>query len=74
MRQSFYLFALKYRGGQKDDKKAKFANSMFDQHDFPKAETSFHKLSLYIEELADASMPAAVFDELWEYYVEDSKL
>ena len=25
MRQSFYLFALKYRGGQKEDKKAKFA-------------------------------------------------
>lgn len=74
MRQSFYLFALKYRGGQKEDKKAIFANSMFNQHDFPKAETSFDKISLYIEELADENMSAAVFDELWEDYVEDSKL
>lgn len=73
MRQSFYLFALKFRGGQKEDEKAKFANSMFDHHDFPKAETSFNKISLYIEELADPNMPATIFDEIWEYYLEDSK-
>ncbi|MER2172015.1 Uncharacterized protein YozE, UPF0346 family [Paenisporosarcina quisquiliarum] len=73
MRQSFYLFALKFRGGQKGDKKVKFANSMFNHHDFPKAETSFDKISLYIEELADPNMPATVFDEIWEYYIEDSK-
>lgn len=73
MRQSFYLFALKFRGGQKEDKKAKFANKMFTHHDFPKAETSFDKISLYIEELADPDMPATVFDEIWEDYIEDSK-
>ncbi|WP_419962142.1 YozE family protein [Psychrobacillus sp. BM2] len=73
MRQSFYLFALKFRGGQKEDEKVKFANEMFNHHDFPKAETSFNKISLYIEELADPNMPATVFDEIWEYYIEDSK-
>lgn len=73
MRQSFYLFALKFRGGQKEDEKVKFANEMFNHHDFPKAETSFDKISLYIEELADPNMPATVFDEIWEYYIEDSK-
>lgn len=73
MRQSFYLFALKFRGGQKGDGKEIFANSMFDHHDFPKAETSFHTISLYIEELADPNMPAIIFDEIWEYYIEDSK-
>ncbi|QUG41584.1 YozE family protein [Psychrobacillus sp. INOP01] len=73
MRQSFYLFALKFRGGQKEDEKSKFANSMFDHHDFPKAETSFDIISLYIEELADPNMPATVFDKIWEYYIEDSK-
>ncbi|WP_277584341.1 YozE family protein [Psychrobacillus antarcticus] len=73
MRQSFYLFALKFRRGQKEDEKAIFANSMFDHHDFPKAETSFNKISLYIEELADPNMPATIFDEIWEYYLEDSK-
>jgi len=72
MRQSFYLFTLKFRGGQKEDVKSNFANAMFDQHDFPKAETSFDKISLYIEELADPHMPATVFDEIWELYIEDS--
>ena len=27
MKQSFYLFALKYRGGQKEDKKSQFADT-----------------------------------------------
>lgn len=70
MNQSFYLFALKYRGGQKKDKKAVFAEVMFNQHDFPKAETHFDSLSKYVEELANPDMSAAVFDELWELYIE----
>ncbi|MFJ8064949.1 YozE family protein [Psychrobacillus sp. NPDC096426] len=73
MKQSFYLFALKFRGGQKEDKKSQFAESMFLQHDFPKAETSFHALSQYIEELAHPMLTASVFDELWEYYTEGSR-
>ncbi|QFF98916.1 YozE family protein [Psychrobacillus glaciei] len=72
MKQSFYLYALKYRGGQKKDKKALFAEAMFNQHDFPKAETSFDSLSKYIEELAHLDMSATVFDELWELYKEAS--
>lgn len=73
MNQSFYLFALKFRGGQKKDKKAQFADNMFHLHDFPKAETSFHVLSQYIEELAHPDMPAVVFDEIWELYNEHAK-
>ncbi|MEK4485560.1 YozE family protein [Psychrobacillus sp. FSL H8-0484] len=70
MNQSFYLFALKFRGGQKKDKKAQFADNMFHLHDFPKAEASFNVLSQYIEELAHPDMPAIVFDEIWELYME----
>ncbi len=70
MYQSFYLFALKYRGGQKNDRKTLFAETMFLTHDFPKAETSFYELSNYIEELAHPDMPATVFDELWDLYAE----
>lgn len=68
MNQSFYLFALKFRGGQKTDAKALFAEHMFLQHDFPKSETTFQALSEYIEELAHPEMPAVVFDEIWELY------
>lgn len=73
MKQSFYLYALKYRGGQKSDMKSRFAENMFHQHDFPKSETSFHELSQYIEELAHPEMPAVVFDELWEHYIEENQ-
>ncbi|MFJ5769742.1 YozE family protein [Psychrobacillus sp. NPDC093180] len=73
MNKSFYLFALKYRGGHKEDKKSRFAESMFQQHDFPKAETSFQALSEYIEELAHPELTASMFDELWEYYIEGNK-
>ncbi|MBD7944344.1 MULTISPECIES: YozE family protein [Psychrobacillus] len=68
MHQSFYLFALKFRGGQKNDAKAQFAEHMFLQHDFPKAETSFQEISEYIEELAHPEMTAIVFDEIWGLY------
>lgn len=70
MKQSFYLYALKYRGGPKNDNKALFAETMFATHDFPKSETSFDALSTYIEELAHPDMGAATFDELWELYIE----
>ena len=36
MKQSFYLYALKYRGGQMKDNKSQFADTMFHLHDFPK--------------------------------------
>jgi len=70
MVQSFYLFALKFRGGQKEDSKSLFAETMYLTHDFPKTETSFAYLSNYIEELAHPNMPAAVFDEIWSLYEE----
>lgn len=73
MKQSFYLFALRYRGGQKNDKKSQFAENMFLQHDFPKTEASFQVLSQYIEELAHPEISAVVFDELWELFVEENK-
>ena len=70
MVQSFYLFTLKFRGGQKEDSKSIFAETMFMLHDFPKTETSFTELSNYIEELAHPDMPASVFDDIWRLYEE----
>ncbi|WP_313890801.1 YozE family protein [Psychrobacillus sp.] len=72
MKQSFYLYVLKFRGGQKADKKTQFADNTFEQHDFPKAETDFDVISRYIEELAHPEMQASVFDELWELYIAEN--
>lgn len=71
MKQSFYLYVLKFRGGQKMGGKEQFSETMFNRHDFPKYETSFDPLSKYIEELADPKMSAVVFDELWDLYIEE---
>lgn len=68
MKDSFYQFALRHRGGIKNDAKYRFAEKMFDSHDFPKASTDFHQLSTYIEMQADEDLNASVFDELWEEY------
>lgn len=68
MRDSFYQFALRYRGGSKTDSKHRFAERVFELHDFPKSSTDFQELSLYIEMQADDDLPASTFDELWEEY------
>lgn len=68
MNQSFYHFALTYRGGDQSDPKTRFAEKMFKDHSFPKVSTSFEELSSYIETLADDDLSANAFDELWEMY------
>ena len=70
MNKSFYQFTLAYRGGRKDDSFARFAEAMFNDHGFPKNSGKFDELSRYLEEKADADMPAAVFDDLWNAYEE----
>lgn len=69
MRDSFYQFVLRYRGGSGKDSKHLFAERVFETHDFPKASKDFNELSHYIEMQADDEMPASTFDELWEEYL-----
>ncbi|MED3662322.1 YozE family protein [Ureibacillus sp. FSL K6-8385] len=68
MYQSFYQFALSYRGGDASDPKTRFAEKMFQDHSFPKVSSSFEELSSYIETLADEDLSTQAFDELWEIY------
>lgn len=66
--KSFYLFVLTFRGGDWSDQKSRFAESMFHDHSFPKASTSFEELSSYIETQADEYLTTSAFDELWDIY------
>jgi uncharacterized protein YozE (UPF0346 family) len=68
MKQSFYLYILSFRGGNRNDLKTRFAESAFLDHSFPKTSTSFEELSSYIETIADEEMTTQAFDELWELY------
>ncbi|ARF12893.1 MULTISPECIES: YozE family protein [Sporosarcina] len=70
MDRSFYHFALRYRGGGKDDEKALFADRMFLDAGFPKDEEDFDSLSRYVEDMADDHLRSTTFDELYAIYQE----
>ena len=70
MNRSFYQFTLSFRGGEKDDLKAVFAEAMFNDLSFPKEEKDFDPLSRYVEEKADPAMRSIIFDELYKLYEE----
>lgn len=73
MNKSFYQFTLSFRGGGKDDEKAIFAESMFNDLSFPKEEQDFDLLSRYVEEMVDEGMRSVIFDELYKLYEERAK-
>lgn len=68
MNQSFYKYALTFRGGKKSDGKAVFAEAMFYDLTFPKQSNDFEEISRYIEELAHLDISAIIFDEMWLLY------
>lgn len=68
MNQTFYKYALTFRGGPMSDGKAVFAEAMFYDLSFPKQSNDFEKISRYIEELAHSDMTATIFDEMWLLY------
>ncbi|WP_107950778.1 YozE family protein [Lysinibacillus parviboronicapiens] len=69
MKKSFYLYVLTFRGGDWSDRKARFAEEMFHEHNFPKQSADFDELSTYIETYATDNLTTEVFDELWDLYV-----
>jgi uncharacterized protein YozE (UPF0346 family) len=70
MKKSFYLYVLTFRGGDWSDPKVRFAEEMFNEHNFPKQSTDFDELSTYIESFATDNLTTGMFDELWSLYVD----
>ncbi len=70
MNKSFYRFALSFRGGEKKDEKAQFAEAMFNDLSFPKEEKDYDSLSRYVEEHANDDLRSIVFDDLYLIYTE----
>lgn len=68
LKKSFYHYALTFRGGDWDDCKVRFAESMFVDHGFPKVSEDFHELSNYIEMQFNEYLTTEAFDELWDLY------
>lgn len=70
MDRSFYHFALRYRGGGRDDVQSLFAEKMFRDASFPKSEEDFDPLSRYVEDQADDDLRSTTFDDLYAIYVD----
>ncbi|MFB7157238.1 YozE family protein [Lysinibacillus sp. NPDC056232] len=70
MKKSFYLYALTFRGGDWSDARVRFAEEVFNEHNFPKQSMDFDELSSYIESYATDNLKIEVFDELWSLYAD----
>jgi len=70
MKKSFYLYVLTFRGGDWSDARVRFAEEVFNEHNFPKQSMDFNELSSYIESYATDNLKIEVFDELWSLYVD----
>ncbi|MFE3574368.1 YozE family protein [Lysinibacillus sp. NPDC059133] len=70
MKKSFYLYVLTFRGGDWSDARVRFAEEVFNEHNFPKQSMDFDELSSYIESYATDNLKIEVFDELWSLYAD----
>ena len=66
----FYLYLMRYRQPKDLDAVTKFANYAYEDHGFPKQSADYDELSSYLELNGDYLDSMAVFDKVWEEYLE----
>lgn len=71
MAKSFYHFLMRYRNGK--DELAKFAESAFRDHSFPKNSSEYDDLSRYLEMNGDYLPSMVLFDMAWDLYLQIEK-
>ncbi|APB31168.1 YozE family protein [Vagococcus teuberi] len=70
---NFYHYVQIHRGKLEPSDISMLAENIFEDLQFPKQETTYHKLSDYLETNAYYVTNMDVFDELWEMYVEATR-
>ncbi len=68
MTKSFFHFLLKFRASKPNDEIANFANSAYEDHDFPKHSKDYYELTNYLELNGDYLNSMSIFDEVWDLY------
>ena len=68
MNRSFYHYVMKYREPEPKSNFGEFANTMYDDLDFPKMAEEYNEISNYIELTEVFNDKISTFDELWEEY------
>jgi uncharacterized protein YozE (UPF0346 family) len=71
MSKSFYHFLMKYRHPEPKDALSQFANDVYLDHGFPKQTKQYDDLSSYLELNGHYLKNMALFDEVWDYYLND---
>lgn len=70
MKKSFYHFLMKYRHSESKDELSNFAQSVYEDHGFPKHSVDYHEISNYFELHVDYLPTLTIFDHAWELYME----
>lgn len=70
---SFYHYVQIHRGKLEQTAISTLAENIFDDLQFPRQETDYHKVSDYLETNAYYVTNMDVFDELWEMYEEATR-
>ncbi|MBS4199428.1 YozE family protein [Bacillus sp. FJAT-49732] len=73
MNKSFYHFLMKFRQPHLKDDISKFANDAYQDHSFPKHSDDYHELSAYLELNGEYLPSLALFDHVWDLYLEAEK-
>ncbi|MDH6364723.1 uncharacterized protein YozE (UPF0346 family) [Enterococcus sp. PF1-24] len=73
MRRSFYHYVMTLKGPNLKNKEMNFANHVAVDIQFPKQSEDYHELSSYLEMEANYVDTMALFDEIWEKYIENNQ-
>ncbi|MDF2947095.1 MAG: hypothetical protein K0S51_1774 [Bacillales bacterium] len=68
MQKSFYHYIVQFRFNLVSNVWSEVADSIYNDHSFPKQSRDFHELSVYLEEYADYVPSMLIFEEMWESY------
>ncbi|MEO1770294.1 MULTISPECIES: YozE family protein [Enterococcus] len=73
MRRSFYHYILTERGNNLKDPKQAFAAAVSKDIMFPKQSEDYHEVADYLELNTNYIDSMDLFDQLWEYYLENNQ-
>ncbi len=73
MAKSFYHYLMNYRHPKPSNAIEEFANHAFEDHSFPKLSKDYHELCNYLELNGHYLKTMAVFDEVWEAYLNEER-
>ncbi|CAG9613736.1 hypothetical protein BACCIP111899_02955 [Bacillus rhizoplanae] len=70
LKKSFYHYMMKHRASLLKDELSDLAETMYEDHSFPKQSEDYDEISSYLE-LSGSLESMAIFDRAWELYMQE---